>query len=410
MPKVTLKNPTAMRTAKKQHTHRGTEGRGGGKRGRKQKAWPSIGGPPLNAKQMGTGKLEVSPGDGTRTERAIKTGFPGHNGTYQNTILPLSRTTPATTVAPRYKPVPKRRSASDEIWISFLNRPFKKITIPRKPWNGSEIRTLIACALGLPPPEIRVYLESRLVTSQKKLPIRQGAFLRIELGLVGGNGTPESKLTGGEEVDTGIAILKPKLVENYEPTATPCKRNMRGAFDPKHEIKSKSKTSISEETQPRYEWTLTRKTRNKRTHTENGNPEKARPHINPKPNTSLSLHPPLLLWRRRNASPALNKARTALRTKWAAMIRLAKASRIFKIGDASSMTIKRRLIAYLRNPVERADNPAENHPNLLSHPHGHRTDQPESPGLNPGLIEIAADLICISFSNEDGPIFDAIAN
>ena len=74
------------------------------------------------------------------------------------------------------------------------------------------------------------------------------------------------------------------------------------------------------------------------------------------------------------------------------------------------MTIKRRLIAHLRKLVKRADNPAENHPNLLSHPHGHRTDQPESPGLNPGLIEIATDLICISSSNEDGPILDAIAN
>ena len=74
------------------------------------------------------------------------------------------------------------------------------------------------------------------------------------------------------------------------------------------------------------------------------------------------------------------------------------------------MTIKRRLIAYLRNPVERADNPAENRPNLLSQPHGPRTDQPELPGLNPGLIEIATDLICISSSNEDGPILDAIAN
>ena len=165
---------------------------------------------------------------------------------------------------------------------------------------------------------------------------------------------------------------------------TPRKRNGRGAADPNPRADTITQTIG----RPRYEWSLSRKTRNNKIHSDNGNPKRSQPHTNPNPkqNPSPSHHPALLLQRHTKTSPARSTARAALRTKWAAMIRLAKGFRIFKIGDASSMTIKRRLIAYLRNPVERADNPAENHPNLLSHPHGHRTDQPESLGLNPGLI------------------------
>ena len=47
---------------------------------------------------------------------------------------------------------------------------------------------------------------------------------------------------------------------------------------------------------------------------------------------------------------------------------------------------------------------------MLSHPPDSGTGQQQLPGLNPGLIEIATDLIHISSSNEDGPILDAIAD
>ena len=92
-----------------------------------------------------------------------------------------------TTVNPKHKPLPERHSVSNEVWISFLGRPYQKIMIPWKTLNGSEIRKHIAHALGVPHSLLRVYHENRLVISQKELSLPQGAFLRIELGLAGGS-------------------------------------------------------------------------------------------------------------------------------------------------------------------------------------------------------------------------------
>ena len=143
-----------------------------------------------------------------------------------------------------------------------------------------------------------------------------------------------------------IDTPKPKLMKNHEQTDTPRKRNGRSATNPKHRREKLAHTQM----QHQNIWTIPRKTRNKRVHTINGNPERDWSHSNSKPNPNPTHHPALLLLSHTNPSPALSMARAALRTKWATMIRLAKLSRILKIGEVSSLATKRRLIRYLTNP------------------------------------------------------------
>ena len=96
------------------------------------------------------------------------------------------------------------------------------------------------------------------------------------------------------------------------------------------------------------------------------------------------------------------------------MIRLAQKHRIFKIGEASSLETKCRLIKHLRNPELRSNNGVSNNNDPgLSPPHplpDAREDELQEPALNPGLVEIVTDLLCLFSSNEDRPILDAIAN
>ena len=43
--------------------------------------------------------------------------------------------------------MPEKHSATSEIWTSFINRPYKKITIPQKTLYGRAVRKLIAHSL-----------------------------------------------------------------------------------------------------------------------------------------------------------------------------------------------------------------------------------------------------------------------
>ena len=96
------------------------------------------------------------------------------------------------------------------------------------------------------------------------------------------------------------------------------------------------------------------------------------------------------------------------------MNRLAQQHRIFKISEASSLKTKCRLIKHLRNPESRSNNGVSNNtdPDVPLHhplPDARKDDQCET-ALNPGLIEIVTDLLCLLSSNEERPILDAIAN
>ena len=225
---------------------------------------------------------------------------------------------------------------------------------PRLPLNGREVRNIVAHTLGLTPTMLSVYHENPLVVSQRKLVLQQGVFLRIELALDGGNWAPWPDETAGKEVYNGTPKPPPfpgasphkmlptpsyrssplvrtptrKLMNNYK-MGTPRQRNGEGAADPNLRFE----TPTQNIGRSRYEWFLSRKTRNNKIHTENGNPEEDQPHTNPNPkqNSSPSHHPALLLQRHTNTSPVRSTARAALRTKWAAMIRLAKRSAYSKL-------------------------------------------------------------------------------
>ena len=83
--------------------------------------------------------------------------------------------------------MPERYCLNSEIWISFIGRPYRKITTPHNIMSGSEVRKLIAQELGVPPTVICLFHENQIVTPHKKIKLHKGAFLRVELGLAGGN-------------------------------------------------------------------------------------------------------------------------------------------------------------------------------------------------------------------------------
>ena len=64
--------------------------------------------------------------------------------------------------------------------------------------DGSEVRNLIAHALGVPPKVICIHHENKIVSSHEMVTLHNGAFLRVELGLVGGNrgSKPQYEVSG----------------------------------------------------------------------------------------------------------------------------------------------------------------------------------------------------------------------
>ena len=130
-------------------------------------------------------------------------------------------------------PLPERYRWNDWIWISFIGRPYRKITTPQKRMSGSELRILIAHALGVPATVICVHHENKIVTSHERITLHNGAFLRVELGLAGGNRGRKSQHdvsglrgTGAETtISSGFrapAFYESSRVHGYgvEPTST----------------------------------------------------------------------------------------------------------------------------------------------------------------------------------------------
>ena len=170
------------------------------------------------------------------------------------------------------------RPTNREIWFAFIGRPYRKIMTPHNTMSGREVRELIAHELGVPPTVICVYHDNQLVTSHEKITLYQGAFLRAELGLAGGNKTPKTDSlrswgTPPLRCHNRPLIDTPKPMKNNEPTTKLRKINWHWATTL---TKPKRKIHTLTPRPSQHSWTIPQKTHHKKEHMINGNPEEDR--------------------------------------------------------------------------------------------------------------------------------------
>ena len=96
--------------------------------------------------------------------------------------------------------------------------------------NGSEVRKLKSQELGIPPKVICVFHDNQLVASLQKVTLHQGAFLRVEHGLVGGDKTPNVNSWQSWETPRLLYHNRPLMdtpnpMRSNEQTAKPWNRN-----------------------------------------------------------------------------------------------------------------------------------------------------------------------------------------
>ena len=90
-------------------------------------------------------------------------------------------------IEPQLSRTPSLRVNTIEVWISFNGQPYEMITIPRNCLTGQELQTRVSRELGIPQSILQIYHGRHILRGQKTFTIPSGTFLRVNLGLPGGN-------------------------------------------------------------------------------------------------------------------------------------------------------------------------------------------------------------------------------
>ena len=142
----------------------------------------------------------------------------------------------------------------NNLWISFAGNPYERISIPRSGLTGRELKDHVSNKLGIPAAVLTIQYKQHLIGGPEPLALPDGAFLRINLGLAGGNRSTAKQHTYSLVTD----------IECRSPATN------GGAASATHIQKGRLKTMRPP---PPSRWSLSRKTRNRQIHASNGNPE-----------------------------------------------------------------------------------------------------------------------------------------